>query len=55
MNKQTLVFYIKKNNGEIEQIGRSIIEQQVPRFQGGEIKWLPEKFKSEAGESRGLI
>lgn len=43
MDKTTLKFITVIKNGEVKQIGKSIIRQPEVKFGGGSIKWFDDK------------
>ncbi len=43
MDKSTLKFITVIKNGEVKQIGKSIIRQPKVKFGGGSIKWFDDK------------
>lgn len=45
MNTQILTIAVKRNNGVVTQIGRGYIMQPRTNFQGGAVKWYPDKLK----------
>lgn len=40
MKKQTIVFAVTTENGVVNQIGRSSIQQPAIHFKGGSVKWF---------------
>lgn len=53
MHKQTIQFAVQTKNGVIEKVGKSTILQPKTNFQGGSIKWLPDKLK-KGGANNGI-
>ena len=45
MQKQTIEFVVKTNNGVVQNIGKSVIYQPKTEFKGEKIKWLEDKPK----------
>lgn len=43
MKRSILTCAVKKTNGVVTQIGRGYIMQPEIHFQGGEVKWYPDK------------
>ncbi len=44
MDKTTLQFFTAIKNGEVKQIGKSIIIQPEVKFGGGTIKWFDDRL-----------
>lgn len=45
MQKQTIEFAVKRDNGNITRIGRTGINQPKTNFKGGSVKWYEDKPK----------
>ena len=48
MYKQTVEFAVTRKIGIITRIGKTGINQPKTNFQGGSIKWYPDKLKQES-------
>ena len=48
MKKQTMTFAVMTKDKVVQQVGRSIIIQPVPKFKGGTIKWYEDKPKQKS-------
>lgn len=46
MEKQAVIFAVETENGVVNKIGKAYIVTPVIRFQGGEVSWLGDKFKT---------
>lgn len=46
MNKQTVQFAVKRNNGNITRIGRTGINQPKTNFKGGSVRFYRDKPKA---------
>lgn len=46
MEKQTVIFAVGTENGVVNRIGKAYIATPEIRFQGGEVNWLVDKFKT---------
>lgn len=48
MQKQTVQFAVKRDNGIITKVGRTGIIQPKPNFRGGSVKWYEDKPKRKS-------
>lgn len=48
MQKQTVEFAVKRNNGTITKVGRTGILQPKSTFKGGFVKWYEDKPKQKS-------
>lgn len=48
MQKQTVEFSVKSDDGIITRIGRTSISQPKTSFKGGSVKWYEDKPKRES-------
>lgn len=48
MQKQTVEFAVKRNNGIITRVGRTSILQPKTNFKGGSVKWYEDKPKQKS-------
>lgn len=48
MQKQTVQFAVKRDNGIITKVGRTGIIQPKPNFRGGSLKWYEDKPKRKS-------
>lgn len=48
MQKQTVEFAVKRDNGIITRIGRTGILQPKTSFKGGSVKWYEDKPKQKS-------
>lgn len=46
MEKQTVIFAVGTENGVVNRIGKAFIATPEIRFQGGEVNWLVDKYKT---------
>lgn len=46
MEKQTIIFAVETESGVLNRIGKTYIAIPKIRFQGGEVSWLADKFKT---------
>ena len=45
MNRQVVTFATETKEGVVSRVGRSYVMTPEIRFQGGTIKWYPDKYK----------
>lgn len=48
MQKQTVQFAVKRDNGIITRVGRTSILQPKTNFKGGSVKWYEDKSKQKS-------
>lgn len=48
MQKQTVQFAVKRDNGIITRVGRTSILQPKTNFKGGSVKWYEDKPKRKS-------
>ncbi|MCM1223704.1 MAG: hypothetical protein NC548_55565 [Lachnospiraceae bacterium] len=48
MQKQTIQFAVTRDNGTINRVGKTVIDQPKPNFKGGSIKWYEDKPKPKS-------
>lgn len=46
MERQAVIFAVETENGVVNRIGKAYIATPEIRFQGGEVSWLGDKFKT---------
>lgn len=45
LHKQTVVFAVETEKGNVQKIGKAVILQPKIRFNGGTVKWYEDKIR----------